>query len=84
MVFFRGALGQDAVIDRASGVTAYTCAENAAKTIEETLCAVVFIRETLERRGQSPVPMRSAAQAFISNWESEAYRKAVGSGKKAE
>lgn len=81
MVFFQGTLGRDAVIDRVNGKTIYKTPEKTAQTIEETLCAVVFIRETLLRRGLTPLSMGEAARGFIKGWESEAYRKKLAEGK---
>lgn len=81
MVFFKGTLGQTMVIDRATGDVDYRMAEQTAKTMEDTLLAVLFILETLEKRGLHPVSMGSAAQAFISGWESEKYRKGLAEGK---
>jgi ribulose-5-phosphate 4-epimerase/fuculose-1-phosphate aldolase len=81
MVFFQGTLGKDAMIDRANGKTIYRTPEKTARTIEETLCAVVFIRETLLKLGLTPISMGEAARQFISGWESEAYRKQLAEGK---
>ena len=81
MVFFQGTLGSAAVISRDSGEVRYNTPQKNAQTIEETLCAVVFIRETLRRKGLTPVSMGEAARAFISGWESEEYRKKLAEGK---
>lgn len=81
MVFFAGSLGKTAVIDRQSGLVHFQMGEKAALAILETLCAVVFIRETLQKRGLTPQPMSAAHQAFIGNWESEKYRKQVSEGR---
>jgi len=81
MVFFQGTLGLKAVIDRQSGLVRYDLLRKTAQTLEETLCAVVFIRETLQKRGLTPVSMGEAARAFIGGWESEKYRKALSEDK---
>lgn len=75
MVFFQGTLGSTAVISRDTGGVRYATPQKNAQTIEETLCAVVFIRETLLKKGLTPVSMGEAARTFISGWESEKYRK---------
>lgn len=67
-------------IDPATGDVAYSCGENEARTIEETLCAVLFIYETLERAGRRIQPMDASAKAFIAGWESESYRKTITAG----
>ena len=82
MVFFQGVIGETALIDRESGVTSYKgMAEKSARTLEETLCAVVFILETLHLNGDKAVSMGEAARAFIRNWETEKYRKSLSEGK---
>ncbi|MDI9521471.1 MAG: class II aldolase/adducin family protein [Bacillota bacterium] len=82
MVFFQGVIGETAKIDRETGITSYLgLNEKNARTLEETLCAVVFILETLHRHGIKAVPMSDAARAFIHGWESEKYRKALSEGK---
>lgn len=75
MVFFKDVLGVTAVIDRATGDVHYSVPEKNARTLEETLCAVVFIRETLEKNGKTVISMGDAARRFIDGWESEKYRK---------
>ncbi len=81
MVYFKGTLGETAVIDEKTGVTRYAGAKAAAQALEETLCAVVFIHETLRKKGLRAVPMGDAAQGFIQGWESEKYRKGLAEGK---
>ncbi len=67
-------------IDTATGTAAYACGENEAKTIEETLCAVAFIKEIQQRAGLVSQPMDASARSFIAGWESEAYRRTITSG----
>ncbi len=81
MVYFRGTLGETALIGRDSGKVSYRTPLKNAQAVEETLCAVIFLLETLARRGLTPVWMESEAQAFISGWESEKHRKALAEGK---
>ncbi len=81
MVFFQGTLGNTAQIHRETGEVTYGLPGKTAQTLEETLCAVVFIRETLLRKGLAPVSMGDAARAFIQGWESEKYRKSLAEGK---
>ncbi len=77
MVFFTGTLGETAVIDRATGRAHYHLPEATAFTMEETLCAVLFILETLKAKGQPVSTMGEQAKRFIANWESEKYRKTL-------
>ena len=81
MVFFRGTLGEAAVIDRETGLAHYRLPENTAVTLEETLCAVLFITQTIRERGYTLQTMGEAAQQFIGGWESEKYRKQLSEGK---
>lgn len=81
MVFFTGTLGETAQIDRASGRVRYQTAQGTAQTLEETLCAVLFILETLKARGLAVSTMGEQAKRFIANWESEKYRKSLAGGK---
>ena len=81
MVFFQGTLGSAALIDRGTGEVLCRTTEQAARALAETLCAVVFIRETLRPRGLAPVSRGESARAFIQGWESEKYRKSLAEGK---
>lgn len=64
-----------ALADPATGKILLRLPEAKARTIVETLAAVVFIADTLRKTGHALATMGSAAQAFIANWESEKYRK---------
>ncbi|MDI9497085.1 MAG: class II aldolase/adducin family protein [Bacillota bacterium] len=92
LVFLRGhvATGTDralfdrdpelqALIDPGTGAVCYRATEAQARTIEETLVAVLFIRDQLARHGLEIVPMDRAGQSFIAGWEVESYRRSVGS-----
>ncbi|MDD4080737.1 MAG: class II aldolase/adducin family protein [Eubacteriales bacterium] len=81
MVFFRGTLAEAAVIDRQTGLTHYRLPENTAVTLEETLCAVLFVTQTIREKGYTLQTMGEAAQQFIGGWESEKYRKQLAEGK---
>lgn len=81
LVFFTGALGGTAMIDRASGIVTYRMGEGAARAFEETLACVLFIEEHIRAAGFTVRAMGEAAKAFIANWESEAYRKKLAEGK---
>ena len=80
MVFFRNTLGEKMTIDRATGHVHYALPRQSAQTLEETLCAVLFIHETLARLNLPLVAMGQEAQQFISGWESEKYRKSLSEG----
>ena len=81
MVFFQGTLGESAVIDRATGLAHYQLPEHTALTLEETLCAVTFITQTIREKGYTLQTMGEAARQFIGSWESEKYRKQLAEGK---
>jgi len=68
-----------ATIFRQTGEVLYQCGVNEARTIEETLCAVLFITRTIRAAGYTVNIMNEAGKQFISNWESEQYRKTIAS-----
>ncbi len=65
------------VADTASGKIVCNLNQSMAQTIAETLTAVIFIRETLEKNRFTLSSMGEAAKLFIANWESEKYRKSL-------
>ncbi len=60
---------------RETGEVFYRCKRTQAQTIEETLCAVLFITGTLSRSGGTLCTMDASGKSFIAGWESEAYRR---------
>lgn len=64
-------------IFRETGEVAYACKRGEAQTIEETLCAVLFIVGTIVRAGRTLCTMDESGKAFIAGWESEKYRKSL-------
>ena len=70
---------QKCTIFRKTGEVYYSCSRNEAQTIEETLCAIFFITETVTKSGHRICTMDEAGKDFISGWESEAYRRTLGS-----
>ena len=66
----------DAVIDidAAAGTIAYRTTEKEARTIEETLLAVVYIVREIGRAGLTLRQMGERDADFIHHWESEKYR----------
>ncbi|MEG1812796.1 MAG: class II aldolase/adducin family protein [Clostridia bacterium] len=64
-------------INPTSGIVSYKMPLAQAQVIEETLCALVFIMDTLKDKGYTLTAMNEAARSFIQNWESEKYRKAL-------
>ena len=60
-----------------TGEIYYQCARAEAQTIEETLCAILFITQTIRRANRTVITMNEAGKDFISNWESEKYRKSI-------
>ena len=65
------------LIFRETGEVYYQCGANEAGTIEETLCAILFITDAITGKGLNVCTMDEAGQQFISNWESESYRKTI-------
>ena len=66
-----------ATLFRERGEVIYDCGKVEATTMEETLCAVFFIHETIKAASQTVRTMDEAGKEFIRNWESEKYRKQV-------
>lgn len=66
-----------ATIFKKTGEVLYLCGETEARTIEETLTAVLFIHRTIRSKQLNIGTMSEAGKSFIANWESEAYRKSV-------
>ena len=67
--------------DPATGRILFHMPESRARTILETLLAVVFVADAIRRAGRTLVPMGAAAQNFIAGWESEKYRRALSERK---
>lgn len=63
------------VVFRETGEIRYSCKRAEAQTIEETLCAVLFIVGTIAKAGRTLCTMDESGKAFIAGWESEKYRK---------
>ncbi|MDW7655629.1 MAG: class II aldolase/adducin family protein [Bacillota bacterium] len=77
-----GAAGLNSLKDtctifRRTGEVFYRCGKNEAQTIEETLCAILFITRTIRQASRTICTMSEAGRQFISNWESEQYRKTI-------
>ena len=91
MVFLIGTLGfgTDApengccMLDPATGKLRFAMSDAQAKTATETIAAVLFIAEQLEKNGCTLSTMGEAAKKFIANWESEKYRKTLAGTKQA-
>lgn len=62
---------------RGSGDIVYNCSPGEARTIEETLCAVIFITQTIKAKGLEVITMSESGKDFIENWESEKHRKSI-------
>ena len=65
------------VIFRQTGEVFYQCKEPEALTIEQTLIAILFIHKHIKAQGYTVKLMSEAGKSFISNWESEKYRKSI-------
>lgn len=60
-----------------TGEVFYQCAPGEARTIEETLCAILFINDAILSADCTVCTMNEAGKDFISNWESEKFRKSI-------
>ena len=69
--------------DPGSGLVTYRMEERQALVIEETLTAVTFIVSTIRQAGYTVSVMGEAAKSFITNWESEQYRKSMAAKQQA-
>ena len=85
MVFFIGTLafgGGEAktgeiLLDLAKGTIRSGAGETQTRVVTETLAAVLFIQEQIEKKGYTLSTMGEKAKQFIANWESEKYRKSL-------
>ncbi|MGI5869783.1 MAG: class II aldolase/adducin family protein [Kiritimatiellia bacterium] len=64
---------------RETGEVLYACKRAAAQTVEETLCAILFIVGAIARSGRTLCTMDESGKNFIAGWESEKYRQTVAS-----
>lgn len=64
---------------RETGEVVYQCGEPEALTMEQTLMAIRFIYTHVRSNGYDIQVLSEAGKDFISNWESEAYRKTIAS-----
>lgn len=82
-VFFNGNIAWQAQsekkisLDLAQGNITYRCAEKEARTIEETFCAYLYIREQVLAAGKELRFISQADIDYIQAMESEAYRKSL-------
>lgn len=65
------------IVFRQTGEVFYQCKAPEALTIEQTLTAILFIHKHIKAQGYTVKLMSEAGKSFISNWESEKYRKSV-------
>jgi ribulose-5-phosphate 4-epimerase/fuculose-1-phosphate aldolase len=85
MVFFIGTLafgageakGGGALLNLSNGRLSFGISQSQARVITETLAAVLFIQEQIEKKGYTLSTMGEQAKRFIANWESEKYRKSL-------
>ena len=90
MVFFIGTLGfgseeakaGEIQLDLTSGNIHSAAGEAQTRVVTETLAAVLFIQEQIEKQGYTLSTMGEKAKKFIANWESEKYRKSLLGAKK--
>ena len=74
LVYIGPRLGAVIDIDGASGGITYRTTEKEARTIEETLLAVLYIIREIGTAGLTLRQMDDRDADFINNWESEEYR----------
>lgn len=72
------------VADTHSGAVVCNLNQSMAQTIAETLTAVIFIRENIKENHYTLSAMGDSAKKFISNWESEKYRKSLARKQKQQ
>ena len=85
MVFFIGTLGfgnadpqpGEALLDLSTGKIRSAAGEAQTRVVTETIAAVLFIQEHIEKNGYTLSTMGEKAKQFIANWESEKYRKSL-------
>lgn len=85
MVFFIGTLGfgsgqaaeGEVVLDLASGAIRSAAGEAQTRVVTQTIAAVLFIQQQIEKMGYTLSTMGEKAKHFIANWESEKYRKSL-------
>ncbi len=85
MVFFIGTLGFGAaepqsgevLLDLTTGAIRSEAGEAQTRVVTETIAAVLFIQEQIEKKGYTLSTMGEKAKHFIANWESERYRKSL-------
>ena len=89
MVFLTGTYFQNqdtiderqAVASTCTGEMVMRMGASKALTLTETLSAVFFIMENIQKAGYTVSTMSDAARNFIANWESEKYRKSLSEKK---
>lgn len=85
MVFFLGTLGfgsgeaqtGEIRLDLNTGRLRSAAGEAQTRVVTETLAAVLFMQEQIEKRGYTLSTMGEKAKRFIASWESERYRKSL-------
>ncbi len=65
------------VADSKTGALRLQMPQKKALTLTETLTAVCFIMDNIQKNGYTVSTMGEAAMKFIANWESEKYRKSL-------
>ncbi|MCI8496677.1 MAG: class II aldolase [Clostridiales bacterium] len=65
------------IIDTATGAVEYHMGQKEAQTVEETMLAYFFVIAGVKKQGWDISVMTPEEIAFIMNWDSEKYRKAL-------
>ena len=85
MVFLIGVLGFGAgepqtgkvLLDLTRGEIRSAAGDSKTRVVIETIAAVLYIQEQIEKKGYTLSTMGEKAKNFIANWESEKYRKSL-------
>ena len=76
LVYLNGGADKMSICTESGNIT-YKTTEKEAMTIEETLCAYLYVIDMIEKSGLNVQSMGQKGIDFINNWESEKYRKSM-------
>jgi len=65
------------LINKTTGEVVYKTSRQEAMTIEETLLAYLYVIYNIQKKGLTIKTMTPEEVGFITNWESEKYRKSI-------
>ncbi|MFA7636457.1 MAG: class II aldolase/adducin family protein [Monoglobales bacterium] len=76
LVYLNGSADKMTICAEKGEIT-YNATEKEALTIEETLCAYIYVIDMIKKSGLTIQTMGQSGVDFINNWESEKYRKSL-------